>query len=220
MKIISINVAQPREIQWKAMRFASGIFKEPIEGRVRMRRLNLDGDRQADLAVHGGPEKAVYVYPSEHYQFWRGEFPGRDLPWGMFGENLTTEGLLEDQIRIGDQLRIGSAVAMVTQPRTPCFKLAAKFASDDMIAKFLFSRRSGFYLSVLAEGEAGPGDAIELVQRDPAAVTVADINRLYVFEKHNQALLERAIQLPALPLGWRQHFVQRLQEARSETVAE
>jgi MOSC domain-containing protein YiiM len=220
MKIVSINVALPREIEWKGMKFATGICKEPVGRRVTMRRLNLDGDRQADLAVHGGADKAVYVYPFEHYEFWRQEFPGRDLPWGMFGENLTTEGLLEDQIRIGDQLRIGSALAMVTQPRTPCFKLAAKFASDDMIAKFLFSGRSGFYLSVLAEGEAGPGDAIEIVQRDAAEVTVADINRLYVFQKQNRALLERALQLAALPAGWRRHFTQRLEEARSASVAE
>jgi MOSC domain-containing protein YiiM len=219
MKIVSMNVAQPREIEWKGMKFETGIFKEPLEHRAMMRQLNLDGDRQADLSVHGGADKAVYVYPAEHYEFWRQEVPGRTLPWGMFGENLTTEGLVEDQIRIGDHLSIGSAVVMVTQPRTPCFKLAAKFGSDDMIARFLLSKRSGFYLSVLAEGEVGAGDTIEIIHRDPGAVTVADINRLYVSDKHNRGLLERAIQLHALPLGWRQHFVRRLEEARSEELA-
>jgi MOSC domain-containing protein YiiM len=212
MKIVSINVAQPREVEWKGMKFETGIFKEPVEHRVRMRQLNLDGDRQADLTVHGGADKAVYVYPGEHYEFWQREFPDREFPRGMFGENLTTEGLLENEIRIGDQLRIGSAVAMVTQPRVPCFKLAAKFGRDDILSRFLMSGRSGFYLSVLAECEVGAGDEIEIVHRDPAGVTVADINRLYVSDKHNRELLDRAIQLHALPQGWREHFARRREE--------
>ena len=130
----------------------TGIFKTPINGRVRVRTLNLEGDRQADLSVHGGPDKAIYAYPSEHYDYWRGEFPDMELHWGMFGENLTTSGLLEGAVNVGDQFRIGSAITMVTQPRVPCYKLAAKFGREDIVKRFLASGRSGFYLKVMQEG--------------------------------------------------------------------
>ena len=145
MKLISLNVAVPRTVVWKGHEVRTGIFKEPIEGPVMMRRLNLDGDRQADLTVHGGPAKAVYAYPSEHYPLWKSELPETVLPWGMFGENLTTEGMIEDQIHIGDKFRIGEAIVIVTQPRTPCYKLALKFQRDDMLKRMLTNGRSGFY---------------------------------------------------------------------------
>src|ERR1044072_7317644 len=157
MKIISLNVGLPREIVYKDRRIVTGIFKEPVEGRIRARKLNLDGDRQADLKVHGGPEKAVYVYPSEHYDFWKSELPDMDLPWGMFGENFTTTGLLETEVHIGDRFRIGTAELMVTQPRMPCYKLGIRFGRDDIIKRFLASERTGFYSSVLKEGEVGAG---------------------------------------------------------------
>lgn len=212
MKIISVNVGLPREVVCKGRTVTTGIFKEPVEGPVRVRRLNLDGDRQADLSVHGGPDKAIYAYPSEHYDYWRGELPDMELPWGMFGENLTTEGLLEDKVNIGDRFRIGSAVLVVTQPRMPCYKLGIKFGREDIVKRFLRSRRTGFYFSVLKEGEVSLGDAVKLVSRDEDNVTVADITRLYVSEKDNLDLLHRAVHLKALPEGWRDHFRHQIEK--------
>src|SRR3990172_5826642 len=212
MKIVSVNVGLPREVIWKGKRVTTGILKEPITGRVMMRRLNLDGDRQADLSVHGGPSKAVYVYPVQHYDYWRGELPEMKLPWGMFGENLTTEGLLEDAVSIGDRLRIGSAEVMVTEPRMPCYKLGIKFGREDIIKRFLRSGRTGFYVAVLQEGEVGAGDSVDLIGRDGNDVAVADITRLYVNERDNLDLLHRAIQVEALPESWRDHFRQQIQK--------
>jgi MOSC domain-containing protein YiiM len=211
MKVLSVNVALPRLIAWKGQTFNTGIFKQPIAGPVMMRQLDFDGDRQADLSVHGGPYKAVYAYPSEHYQFWRKELPAMDLPWGQFGENLTTEGLTEADTHIGDVLRIGKATVQVTQPRVPCFKLAAKFQRDDILKRFLQSGRSGFYFSVIAEGLVAAGDAIERIQQDPNGIAVNDINTLFNHGT-DTALLRRVIQLEALPLDWREHFAAHLAE--------
>ena len=210
MRVVSVNVGKPREVEWKGKIVLTSIFKEPVTGRVAMRRLNLDGDRQADLSVHGGPEKAVYVYPAEHYQFWRNEFPNMELPWSMFGENLTVEGLQEDTVNIGDQFRIGSARVVVTQPRMPCYKLGIKFKRDDILKRFLVSGRSGFYLAVLEEGEVEAGDPITLIKRNENGVTVADITRLYTSDKHNMAALRKAVAVEALPEGWREYFYERI----------
>jgi len=177
-----------------------------------MRTLNLDGDRQADLTVHGGPGKAVYVYAAEHYDYWKREFPEIDLPWGMFGENFTTTGLLETETNIGDKFRIGTAEVMVTQPRMPCYKLGLKFGRADIIKRFLQSERTGFYLAVLKEGEVGAGDQFEPVAKDAHDVRISDITRLYTREKHNAALLRRAIEVEALPESWRQYFQDRLEK--------
>jgi MOSC domain-containing protein YiiM len=190
----------------------TGIYKDPVEGRVRVRRTNLDGDRQADLSVHGGPDKAVYVYPSEHYPFWRRELELEDLPWGSFGENLTTEGWWEDEVRVGDRFRIGTAEFTVTQPRMPCFKLAVKFDREDIVESFLESGRPGFYLAVTQEGELGAGDAMERIHEDENGVTVVDIVRLYM-DRHGESdpdLLRRAVAVEALAKGWREHFRKRL----------
>src|SRR5215475_14992077 len=153
MKVISVNVGLPRTVQWKGKAVSTGIFKAPVSGRIHLRTLNCDGDRQADLSVHGGPDKAAYAYPTEHYAYWHRELPNITLPWGIFGENLTTEGLQEDTLKIGARFRIGSAEVVVTQPRLPCFKLGLKFGRDDIVKRFLASRRTGFYFKVLAEGE-------------------------------------------------------------------
>jgi len=212
MKIVSLNVGRPREVMWKGKRVTTGIFKEPVAGRVMMRSLNLDGDRQADLSVHGGSSKAVYAYPVEHYEYWRKELPEMKLPWGKFGENLTTEGLREDGLNIGDRLRIGSAEVMVTEPRLPCYKLGITFGRDDIIKRFLRSGRTGFYVAVLQEGEIGAGDSVDLISRDGNAVTVADITRLYVSEKDNLDLLHRAVQVEALPESWRDYFRQQIEK--------
>jgi MOSC domain-containing protein YiiM len=209
MKVLSVNVALPRLIAWKDQTFNTGIFKEPVDGAVMMRQLDFDGDRQADLSVHGGPYKAVYAYPSEHYEFWRKELPEMELPWGQFGENLTTEGLNEEDTHIGDVLRIGKATVQVTQPRLPCFKLAAKFQRDDILKRFLQSGRSGFYLSVIEEGLVAAGDAIERVQEDEHGIAVSDINKLFNHAT-DRALLRRVTQLEALPVDWREHFAEQL----------
>ena len=208
-KLISVNVGLPRMVEWKGRTITTGIFKEPVEGRTTLHRLNLDGDRQVDLSVHGGPDKAVYAYPAEHYAYWRQELPGVELPWGTFGENLSTEGLLEDSVNIGDRFRIGTAEVQVTQPRIPCYKLSSKFRRDDMIKRFTASRRTGFYLRVLQEGEVAPGDPFELTSQDGSNVTVAYINRLRMNEDVSPDILQRVIELEALSRSWRKYFQQR-----------
>lgn len=210
MKIISLNVGRPRIALRNDEPVSTGIFKEPVAGRVSLRTLNLDGDRQADLSLHGGPNKAVYVYPSEHYAYWRQELPEMELPWGMFGENFTSEGFAEDKLNIGDKFRVGSALVMVTQPRMPCYKLGIRFGRSDIIKRFLASERTGFYLSVLQEGEVGAGDQFELIERNEPSVTVTDVTRLYTSEKHNAELLRRAIKIAALPESWRGYFQEHL----------
>jgi MOSC domain-containing protein YiiM len=182
-----------------------------VSGPVHVGKLNLKGDEQSDLSVHGGVDKAVYVYPSEHYAFWRAELKGMDLPWGMFGENFTTEGLFED-IQIGDRLRIGSADFMVTQPRMPCFKLGIRFGRPDILKRFLQSGRTGFYLSVQREGEVTARDSVEFTPGGKGGITVADIAGLYATDSANQDMLRRASELPALPNSWRDYFRQRLWE--------
>jgi MOSC domain-containing protein YiiM len=210
MKLLSVNVGLPREIEWKSKVVRTSIFKAPVPGRVRVRTLNLDGDQQSDLSVHGGIDKAVYAYPSEHYPYWRQQFPGKDLPWGVFGENFTTQGLLEKTLYIGDRLQVGSAEFVVTQPRMPCFKLGIRFNRPDIVKQFLQSGRSGFYLAVLKEGEVATGDTIELLKRDEHAVTVTDIVNLYRSDANNQDTLRRVSELPSLPNNWREYFRKRL----------
>lgn len=210
MKVISLNVGRPRLVLWNGQSVSTGIYKAPAAGRVMLRTLNLDGDRQADLTVHGGPAKAAYAYPAEHYGFWRDELPAAELPWGMFGENFTTEGLDEASVNVGDRFRIGSAEVTVTQPRMPCHKLAIKFGRQDILKRFLASGRTGFYFSVQREGEVGAGDAIELIGRDDNNVTVADILRLYARDGGDAETMRRALAVEALPESWREHFRQQL----------
>ncbi len=210
MKILSVNVGLPREVSWQGKLVATGIFKKPVSGPVMMRKLNLDGDGQADLTVHGGVSKAVYAYPSEHYDYWQAELPGVDLPWGMFGENFTTEGLLEEAAYIGDKFRIGETEVMVTEPRMPCYKLGIKFGRADIIKRFLASRRTGFYFAVVRGGMVGAGDAVELIGREQQEISVADITRLYAFEKNDLESLRRAIEVEALPENWKGYFKHQL----------
>jgi MOSC domain-containing protein YiiM len=209
MKLLSINVRLPREIEWKGRIVRTSIFKAPVSGRARVATLNVEGDQQSDLTVHGGIDKAVYAYPSEHYPFWREQFPGMELPRGVFGENFTTEGLLEDT-RIGDRFRIGSAEFVVTQPRMPCFELGIPFNRSDMVKRFLQSGRTGFYFAVLTEGEVAAGDSIELLERDEHKIPVADVVNLYRGETANQDVLRRVSELPSLPNSWREYFRKRL----------
>jgi MOSC domain-containing protein YiiM len=172
---VSVNVGKVREVRWNNHDVTTGIFKEPVAGRVKVRRLGLDGDKQADLTVHGGPLKAVYGYPSEHYARWKVELSRESLPWGMFGENLTTGRLLEDTVRVGDEFRVGSAVLVVTQPRFPCYKLGIKFGAMEMVSRFQASGRSGFYFSVLKEGLVGAGDRIELIRSESSQPTISEV---------------------------------------------
>ena len=215
MRIISVNVGLPREVLWQGKRVTTGIFKDRVEGPVSLRTLNLEGDQQADLSVHGGVDKAVYAYPSEHYGFWRAELPGVDLPWGMFGENLTTEGLLEESVYIGDRFQIGDAEVLVTEPRMPCFKLGLKFGRADMIKRFLASRRTGFYFAVTREGMIGIGNVLELIGREQEAISVADVTRLYGFEKDDVKTLRRALEVEALPQSWKDFFQHQLERQKS-----
>lgn len=216
MHVISINVGLPREVEWRGQSVQTSIFKEPVAGMVRVKRLNIDGDRQSDLTVHGGVDKAIYVYPSEHYSFWREELPGFDLPWGAFGENFTTTELDESNIHIGDRLRIGSAEFVVTQPRMPCFKLGIRFGRPDMVKRFLRSGRTGFYLAVTSEGDVVAGNDVSVIARHPDAISIADVVSLYASDSDNQQLLERVSKLEALPEGWRDYFHQRLWQPDSE----
>jgi MOSC domain-containing protein YiiM len=227
MKLISVSVGLPREVPWHNTRVTTGIFKQPVSGRVALRKLNLDGDRQADLKVHGGEYKAVYCYPVEHYAYWQNELPDRDLPFGIFGENFTVEGLLERSVHLGDRYAVGSAEVVVTQPRLPCYKLGVRFQSDEMVKRFLASARTGFYLAVRREGEVGGGDDIRLLSRDPSAVPVSEITRLYVakpsaqgeasaaatdktFGPADAAVVHRALQVDAFPESWKSHLRDRL----------
>ena len=211
MKVVSVNVGVPREVLWKGMTVQTGVFKQPVEGPVRISKLNLAGDSQVDLTVHGGEEKAVYAYPAEHYAYWRQELPEVPFSRGMFGENLTTEGLSEDSLFVGDRLGIGAAVLQVTQPRVPCYKIALRFGRDDMTKRFLLSGRSGFYLSVLEPGDVSAGQGIEVLHRDPGRVSIADISRLYLRQVCHPELFARAMNLTALPRNWKAELLLRAQ---------
>jgi MOSC domain-containing protein YiiM len=210
MRVVSLSVGLPREVEWDGQTVLTSIFKEPVDRRLRVSTLNLDGDQQSDLSVHGGVDKAVYAYPAEHYEYWRRELPEMDLPWGVFGENLTVEGLLEGDVRIGDHFRAGSAEFVVTQPRMPCFKLGIRFGRMDILKRLLKSGRTGFYFAVTTEGEVGPGDPIERIARGDENLTVADVVNLYTVDVKNQDLLRRATESSRLPESWKDYFRKRL----------
>ncbi len=226
MKLVSVNTGLPREVSWHGRMVTTAIFKEPIKGRVALRKLNLDGDRQADLTVHGGEHKAVYCYLLAHYDYWKKELPGRDLPMGMFGENFTIDddgpallggqGSLEESVHLGDRFSVGTAEVVVTQPRLPCYKLGVRFGSDDMVKRFLASGRTGFYVAVLREGEVGAGDEMKLMAREPNAVAVSEITRLYVAKRFGEAEIRAvrwALRVEELPESWKEYFRERLGQA-------
>ncbi len=218
MKLVSLNCGLPRDVLWHGQSVATSIYKEPVTVRVALRTLNLDGDRQSDLTVHGGKYKAVYCYPIEYYSYWQRELREHSLPYGSFGENfsvdgLVREGLAEDSIHVGDRFSVGSAEVAVTQPRLPCFKLGIRFGSDDMVKRFLKSRRTGFYLAVTREGEVGAGDDLTLLSHDPESIPVSEITRLYVAKEYSLEdvrQVRRAIAAEALPDSWRTYFREKL----------
>ncbi len=216
MKLISVNVGLPRLVSCEGQTFKTGIFKKPVAGRVMLRRTNLDRDRQADLSVHGGLNKAVYVYPSEHYGFWKGKFPSHDYAWGALGENFTTGGLLETEVSVGDRYRVGSALVKVTTPRLPCFKLAAKFQPDEIIEEFIRSGFCGFYVSVVEEGEVGAGDEFQFLGGETPTLTILEAYRLYLPASHDVGLLERGTRVHALPASWRERYQAKLDALHSD----
>jgi MOSC domain-containing protein YiiM len=220
MTILSVNVGRPREVLSGGRIVRTGVFKNPVAGRVRVNRTNLSGDEQADLSVHGGPHKAVYAYTSENYTFWEREL-ARALPFGQFGENLTVEGMPETRVSIGDVFRMGSAVLQVTQPRAPCFKLGLKMGSPRFLRAFLESGRTGFYLRVLEEGEVGAGDTVEAVSTDPRQVTVLEMTRLLFSPENDLVAMRKALSIPTLSDGLRSSLLGRLSvtEAASTTPA-
>ena len=210
MQILSIHVGRPRDVTWRGKLVRTSIFKDPVAGAVAVRTFNLDGDGQADLSVHGGRDKAVYAYPSEHYAVWQRELGVDTLAWGAFGENLTTQGLVETDVCIGDRLRCGSAEFVITQPRIPCFKLGVRFERPAIVKQFLRSGRSGFYLAVTREGELRAGDAIELVASTGDRLTIAEANELHGADAPDRDRIARLIALPALSEAWRDHFRAKL----------
>ncbi len=213
MKLISVNCGLPREVLWHGESVVTSIYKEPVEGRVTLRTLNLDGDRQSDLTVHGGKDKAVYCYQSSHYDYWNKELPDQALPPGAFGENFTIDGPSEDSIHIGDRFVVGSAEVVVTQPRLPCYKLGIRFKSDAMIKRFLASARTGFYLAVTREGEVGVGDDITPLSLEPRSIPVSDIIRLYLAKKYgarDAAIVRKALEVEALTDSWKEYFSEKL----------
>jgi MOSC domain-containing protein YiiM len=218
MKIVSLNVGLPREVLWHGISVTTGIFKEPVAGRVRLRKLNLDGDRQADLTVHGGKYKAVYCYSLSHYDYWKNELPGRELPVAIFGENFTVDDALENSIHLGDRYSVGSAEVVVTQPRLPCYKLGVRFGSDDMVRKFLASGRTGFYLAVTKEGEVGAGDEFKEISRDSNAVPVSEITRLYIakrYDAEDATSVGRVLQIASVPQDWKDYLGEKVERMSS-----
>jgi MOSC domain-containing protein YiiM len=216
-KILSVNVSLPKEIDFEGQKVITGIFKDAIEGRVKLRTLNLDGDKQADLTVHGGPDKAVYAYPIEHYEFWRNVYPNMEMPNGMFGENFTTEGLMEAEVNVGDVFKIGSSEVIATQPRMPCYKLGVKFGRMDVLKKFLASGYSGIYFKVLEEGEVGAGDSIIKIKEDSNRVGIIDIVRLYSSDRQNIKMMRSAVRVKALPEGWKDYFYDQIRRVEKKS---
>lgn len=213
MKLVSVNCGLPREVMWNGTSVTTSIYKEPVRGRVPLRTLNLDGDRQSDLTVHGGKHKAVYCYPIAHYDYWRTELPDRALPMGAFGENFTLVGPCEDSVHVGDRFSVGSAEVVVTQPRLPCYKLGIRFESDDMVRRFLESQRTGFYLAVAREGDVEAGDELAMISHETNSVPVSEITRLYVaksYSNDDMQQVRRALTVGALPDSWKRYFYEKL----------
>lgn len=213
MKILSVNCGLPRQVVWHGKNVTTSIFKDPVDGIVPLRTLNLDGDRQSDLTVHGGQYKAVYCYPVAHYEYWKAELPGQPLPLGAFGENFTVDGPDEDSIHIGDRFSVASAEVIVTQPRMPCYKLGIRFGSDDMVRRFLASGRTGYYLAVTREGEVGSGDEMTQIGRETDSIPVSAITRLYIakeYDPEDVLQAQKALNLAALPQSWKDWLKEKL----------
>jgi len=215
MKVVSVNVGMPREVEWNGKTVSTGIYKSPVSTPIDLKKLNLAGDGQADLTVHGGVNMAVYVYSTGHYDYWKTQLPDVELEWGAFGENLSVEGCLDHEVYIGDCFRIGTAQVQVTQPRAPCFKLGIRFGDQGMVKRFMDSRRFGFYLRVLKEGVVQAGDEMELVEQDKGKVSVSDIMSLYL-NPSDRELMQRAVNVESLAESWQEHFLETLAKGESK----
>jgi MOSC domain-containing protein YiiM len=208
--IHSVNVGQPRTMEAGGKTVTTSIFKSPVEGRVAVRKHALEGDTQSNLAVHGGPDKAVYGYPLEHFDFWRAQYPDLEIEFGFFGENLVTTGMFEGALHIGDRYRFGSAVLEVSEPRFPCAKMVARIGDPESAEKFIASRKSGYYLRVIEEGAVAVGDTIELVDSSDYPLTIREVVDAHANKDSDPELLRRAIDCPRLPEKWRTRFANRL----------
>src|SRR5580658_8360667 len=214
-RLLSVNVGLPRDVVWKERTVHTGVWKNPVTGRCRVGRLNLEGDEQGDLAGHGGEHRAVFVYQIESYRYWQEQLKRSDFVYGQFGENFTIEGLADDAVRIGDRFQIGSALFEVTQPRVTCYRVGIRMNEPRMAALLTGSGRPGFYFRVLREGEVGAGDEIVKVGEAAERMTVAEINALLYFPNHPRDRLERALRIEALPPGWRGAFEALLQSQQN-----
>ncbi len=213
MEVISLNIGLPREIEFEGKKIITSIYKEPVFERVNLEKINLEGDKQADLSVHGGIFKAIYSYPIEYYEFWKKKYPNKIFSIGFFGENLTTKGLFEYEVNVGDKFKIGTAQIVATQPRLPCYKLGARAGTMEIIKQFLDSEKTGIYFKVVKSGQIGSGDQIQLIAKDPNNITIQDIVRLYK-NKASQEIMERAIKLHHLPQKWKSQFVEKLHSSK------
>src|SRR3954447_14322779 len=205
-QLLSINVGLPRDVDWRGEKVHTAIWKQPVQGRIAVRHLNIEGDGQGDLAGHGGEHRAVMVYQLEAYRYWESHLHRNDFSFGQFGENFTVTGLPDDEVCIGDRYRIGSALFEVTQPRVTCYRLGIRMEEPAMAALLVSHRRPGFYLRVLEEGEAGAGDEIVKVADGPEHLSVATIDGLLYLPKPSREQLERSLRIPALSLGWKTSF--------------
>ncbi|WCB94747.1 Flavohemoprotein [Baekduia alba] len=212
-RLLSVNVGRPREVEWEGKTVRTAIWKAPVEGPRTVRRINIDGDDQADRVAHGGEHRAVFVYQIESYRYWERELGRDDFTYGQFGENFTVEGLADDEVCIGDRYRIGGALFEVTQPRVTCYRVAIRLDVADMPSLLVAHHRPGFYLRVLEEGEVEAGDAVVKVADGPEQLTVADVDGLLYLPNRSRALLERALRVPALSEGWKGSFGQLLAAA-------
>lgn len=210
MKLISVNIALPQDIETNGKTVSTGIYKLPAPGRVWLGKLGLTGDGQADLTVHGGEHQAAYSYPFEHYAHWQAALGREPFPFGTFGENFTISGLLEDDVCVGDVLQIGGATLQITLPRLPCFKFGHKIGDPGILKDFLQSGRSGFYLRVLSEGEVGAGDTITISQRDPAAISIRTALGMQRLGEGDADLMQRALAIPSLAPLLRHDLEKRL----------
>jgi ferredoxin-NADP reductase/MOSC domain-containing protein YiiM/ferredoxin len=216
-RLLSINVGLPRDVPWRGEKVHTAIWKQPAQGRVAARRLNLEGDGQGDLAGHGGENRAVMVYQMDAYRYWEAYLGRNDFSFGQFGENFTVDGLPDDEVCIGDRYRIGSALFEVTQPRVTCYRLGIRMAEPAMAALVVSHHRPGFYLRVLEEGEVGAGDEIAKVAEDPEHITVADIDALLYLPNPSREQLERSLRVPALSRGWKTSLRAIAERKTSET---
>ncbi len=210
MQLVSVNVGSTQWVEFAGKKFPTGIFKYPVSGTISIHSTRVQGDGQADLESHGGVDKAIYLYPLEHYAFWREELSEDIQEMGSFGENFTTRGLLEEEVHIGDTFKVGTSIVQVTQPRTPCYKLAARFNRTDLPQRFLESLKSGFYLRVLQAGQVTAKDYFVLCDRDPNPVSVSEAARVYHFHRDDYRAIEKILENRALAEEWRSVLERRI----------